>query len=111
MFPQLATLAASAFGFLAYHAPPGTDARMLYLAGTVGTIGIAPFTVLVMKNTNMTLREIETQEERLGKKGIENAGGEKKVKDLMATFQYMNYVRGAIIAVGAGLGLAGALMD
>ena len=83
---------------------------MLYIAGAAGTIGIAPFTLFVMKPTNMTLREIESQEEKEGKKGVEKAGGEKRVKELMASFQWMNAVRGAIIAVGAGLGLAGALV-
>ncbi|KAL9129681.1 MAG: hypothetical protein Q9217_001923 [Psora testacea] len=111
IFPQLATLAASAFVFLAYNAPSGSDARMLYLAGAGGAVGIAPFTVLMMKPTNMTLREIETEEEKEGKKGIEKVGGDKRIKELMATFQWMNAVRGTIIAVGAGLGLAGALVD
>ncbi|KAL9101458.1 MAG: hypothetical protein Q9163_003289 [Psora crenata] len=111
IFPQLATLAASAFAFLAYNALPGTDARMLYSAGAAGAIGIAPFTTLVMKPTNMTLRDIETEEEREGKKGIEKAGGDQRIKDLMAKFQWMNAVRGTIIAVGAGLGLAGALVE
>ena len=73
-------------------------------------MGIGPFTLFVMAPTNMTLRKIESEEEKEGKKGIQKAGGEERVKDLMATFQWMNAVRGAIMATGAGLGLAGALL-
>ncbi len=49
----------------------------------------------------MTLVDIEKE----GKEGVRKAGGEERVKGLMKRFQWMNAVRGGIMAVGAGVGV------
>jgi len=100
IFPQLATLSSAGFAYLAYHAPAGTNARLQYAVAAAGVIGIAPWTVFVMKGTNMTLVAIEKE----GEEGVRKAGGEERVKGLMKRFRWMNAVRGGIMAVGAGVG-------
>ena len=54
-----------------------------------------------MKETNMTLVDIKKE----GKEGVRKAGGEERVKGLMTRFQWMNAVRGGMMAVGAGVGV------
>ena len=104
VFPQLAFLATAGFAYLAYLSPAQSTTQYQYFAAAVGAIGIAPFTVLVMKPTNMTLRGIEESDE-----GIKKAGGDERVRELLGTFQKMNAVRAGIMAAGAGVGLWAAL--
>ncbi|KAI4186203.1 MAG: hypothetical protein L6R41_003620 [Letrouitia leprolyta] len=105
IFPQLATAASSAFSILAYNAPIGSSARYQYLLAATGTISIAPFTILVMKPTNMTLKEIGEQ----GEDGIKRSGGEQKVQKLLRRFGRLNAIRGGLLAFGAAVGLKAAL--
>ncbi|KAL8886330.1 MAG: hypothetical protein Q9192_006504 [Flavoplaca navasiana] len=105
IFPQLATASASAFAALAYNAPVSSSLRMQYILAAVGAIGIAPFTVLVMKPTNMTLKEIGEQ----GQEGIKKSGGERRVQELLRRFGRLNAIRGGILALGAAIGLKAAL--
>ena len=78
---------------------------MQYAVAAAGVIGIAPWTVLVMKRTNMALVNIEKE----GEEGVRKAGGEERVKGLMKRFQRLNAVRGLIMAAGAGVGLWAAI--
>ncbi len=79
--------------------------RNQYILAAVGAIGIAPFTVFVMKPTNMTLKEIGEE----GQEGIKKSGGEQRVQELLRQFGRMNAVRGGILALGAAIGLKAAL--
>ncbi|KAL8777650.1 MAG: hypothetical protein Q9194_002443 [Teloschistes cf. exilis] len=105
IFPQLATAASTAFSVLAYTAPPASPLRYQYIVAAAGTIGIAPFTILVMKPTNMTLKEIGEQ----GNEGIKKSGGEQRIEELLRRFGRLNAIRGGILAMGAGVGLYAAL--
>ena len=78
---------------------------MQYILAAVGAFGIAPFTVLVMKPTNMTLKEIGEQ----GQEGIKKSGGERRVQELLRRFGRLNAIRGGILALGAAIGLKAAL--
>ncbi|KAL9005075.1 MAG: hypothetical protein Q9188_002148 [Gyalolechia gomerana] len=105
IFPQLATAASSAFSVLAYNAPTGSSLRNQYLLAAAGAISIAPFTIFVMKPTNMTLKEIGEQ----GEEGIKKSGGEQKVQELLRRFGRLNAIRGGLLALGAAVGLKAAL--
>ncbi|KAI4111008.1 MAG: hypothetical protein LQ339_001010 [Xanthoria mediterranea] len=105
IFPQLATASSAAFSALAYNAPPSSSLRNQYVLAAVGAIGIAPFTIFVMKPTNMTLKEIGEE----GQEGIKKAGGEQRVQELLRRFGRLNAVRGGILALGAAIGLKAAL--
>ncbi|KAL8694270.1 MAG: hypothetical protein Q9218_001038 [Villophora microphyllina] len=105
IFPQLATAASTAFATLAYTAPPASSLRTQYIIAAAGTIGIAPFTIFVMKPTNMTLKEIGEQ----GDEGIKKSGGEQRVQELLRRFGRLNALRGGLLALGAGVGLYAAL--
>ncbi|KAI4247541.1 MAG: hypothetical protein L6R40_001489 [Gallowayella cf. fulva] len=105
IFPQLATAASTAFALLAYNAPPSSSLRNQYILAAAGTVGIAPFTIFVMKPTNMTLTEIGEQ----GEEGIKNSGGEQRVQELLRRFGRLNAIRGGILALGAAIGLKAAL--
>lgn len=104
IFPQLASVATSGFAYLAYHSPLGSNTQMQYAAAAIGTIGIAPFTFLLMAPTNFTIRGIKETDE-----GIKEAGGPERVRTLIRKFGRLNAVRGTIMAVGAGVGLWAAL--
>ena len=106
VFPQLATLATAGFAYLAYLAPYSSNTQLRYVAAAVVTIGIAPFTMLVMLPTNMTLRSIEPTDE-----GVKKAGGDDRVRALIQKFKSLNAARGLIMAAGAGLGLWAALTE
>ncbi|KAI4127711.1 MAG: hypothetical protein LQ338_003086 [Usnochroma carphineum] len=105
IFPQLATAASTAFGILAYNAPSGNSLRIQYILAAAGSIGIAPFTIFVMKPTNMTLKEIGEE----GQGGIKKSGGEQRVQELLRRFGRLNAIRGGILALGAAVGLKAAL--
>ncbi|KAL8698750.1 MAG: hypothetical protein Q9224_001706 [Gallowayella concinna] len=105
IFPQLATAASTAFSVLAYNTPASSSLRNQYILAAAGTIGIAPFTILVMKPTNMTLKEIGEQ----GEEGIKKSGGEQRVQELLRRFGRLNAIRGGILAMGAAIGLKAAL--
>ncbi|KAL9011747.1 MAG: hypothetical protein Q9173_003430 [Seirophora scorigena] len=105
IFPQLATAASSAFSILAYNAPNSSSLRTQYLLAAAGCIGIAPFTIFVMKPTNMTLKAIGEE----GQEGIEKSGGEQRVQEFLRRFSRLNVVRGTILALGAAVGLKAAL--
>lgn len=105
IFPQLATAVSLAFSVLAYNAPIGSSARSQFLLAAAGTISIAPFTIFVMKPTNMRLKEIGEQ----GEDGIEKSGGEQKVQELLRRFGRLNAIRGGFLAFGATVGLKAAL--
>lgn len=77
---------------------------MQYAAAAIGTIGIAPFTFLLMAPTNFTIRGIKETDE-----GIKDAGGPERVRALIRKFGRLNAFRGMIMAVGAGMGLWAAL--
>ena len=92
--------------------------RFFNLVAAAGVISIAPYTLLVMKDTNMELVEIEKDEgaglkkvenEKEGEEVVEKVGGEERVKDLMRSFQKMNAVRGGMMAFGAFMGLWAAM--
>ncbi|KAL8871559.1 MAG: hypothetical protein Q9174_002631 [Haloplaca sp. 1 TL-2023] len=105
IFPQLATASSAAFSALAYYAPAGSSLRSQYIVAAAWTIGIAPFTLFIMKPTNMTLKQIGEQ----GDEGIKKSGGEQRVQELLYRFSRLNVVRGGLLAFGAGLGLYAAL--
>ena len=105
IFPQLATASSAAFAALAYNAPSSSSLRIQYILAAAGAIGIAPFTLLVMKPTNMTLKEIGEQ----GQEGIRRSGGEQRVQELLRRFGRLNAIRGGILALGAAIGLKAAL--
>ncbi|KAL8721777.1 MAG: hypothetical protein Q9225_001626 [Loekoesia sp. 1 TL-2023] len=105
IFPQLATAASTSFAVLAYNAPIGSSLRNQYLLAAAGAISIAPFTIFVMKPTNMTLKEIGEQ----GEEGIKRSGGEQRVQDLLRRFGRLNAIRGGLLALGAAVGLKAAL--
>lgn len=88
-----------------YHAPAGANVRLQYAVATAGVIGIAPWTVFVMKGTNMTLVDIEKE----GEEWVRKAGGEERVKGLIKRFQWMNAVRGGIMVVAAGIAVWAAM--
>ncbi|KAL8729420.1 MAG: hypothetical protein Q9166_004750 [cf. Caloplaca sp. 2 TL-2023] len=105
IFPQLATATSTAFSILAYNASPGTSLRYQYILAAAGAIGIAPFTIFVMKPTNMTLKELGEQ----GDEGIKKSGGEQRVQELLRRFGRLNALRGGLLALGAAIGLKAAL--
>lgn len=57
----------------------------------------------------MTLRGIEEEYQREGEGAIGKEGGEERVRSLMGTFKWMNYVRAAIMATGGVVGLWAAM--
>ena len=102
--PKLASLATAGFAYLAYASPHRSNTQLQYAAAAIGTIGIAPFTFLLMAPTNFTIRGIKETDE-----GIKDAGGPERVRALIRKFGRLNAVRGTIMAVGAGMGLWAAL--
>ncbi|KAL8772196.1 MAG: hypothetical protein Q9209_002631 [Squamulea sp. 1 TL-2023] len=105
IFRELATASSAALTALAYNATASSALRIEYMLAAVGSIGIAPFTMIVMKPTNMTLKEIGEQ----GQEGINKSGGEQRVQKLLRRFGRLNAIRGGILAWSAAIGLKAAL--
>ncbi|KAL8648992.1 MAG: hypothetical protein Q9210_004665 [Variospora velana] len=105
IFPQLAAAASTAFSILAYNAPSSSSLRTQNLLAAAVSISIAPFTIFVMKPTNMTLKEMGEE----GQGGIEKSGGEQRVQELLRRFGRLNAIRGTILALSAAIGLKAAL--
>ncbi|CAD0114127.1 unnamed protein product [Aureobasidium uvarum] len=108
--PQAAALAAANFGFLAYHAP-STVAKVLgmeigsragFIAAGVLSMAIGPITGIMLPICNNPLREM-AEIERQGKGSQIDEG---KLKEMVKKFEWLNYVRGAVILAGGMLGLA-----
>lgn len=105
IFPQCASASSTAFAILAYNASPGSSLRNQYTLAAAGAISIAPFTIFVMKPTNMTLKEMGEQ----GEEGIKQRGGEQRVQELLRRFGRLNALRGGLLALGAAVGLNAAI--
>lgn len=118
VFPELASLASAAFAYVAYHAPStaspplastgslysSSSPRASYVAASLLSISIAPFTVGVMvPAANGRLRELMGRDAQ--GRGVEG----REVQQLARWFGALNYVRGALLAAGGVVGLAAAL--
>ncbi|KAK9236969.1 hypothetical protein V1525DRAFT_405199 [Lipomyces kononenkoae] len=100
--PPLAVLSTSAFGFLAWKVP---SARMAYSIAAVCTIGVVPFTLLLVLRPTFTLMsKAEVAEPK--SRGTEDADWEK----LLDRWTLLNGVRAIFPLLGALVGLHTALM-
>jgi hypothetical protein len=101
--PPIVAATAASFSYLAWtlRALPGNKAR-LYGAVAVLTIGVVPWTILVMNSTNQKL--IEKVESI-----VEAKGDEKEVGDLLRKWGTLNGMRSLLPLMGSAVGLFAAL--
>ncbi|KAK9323661.1 hypothetical protein V1517DRAFT_351954 [Lipomyces orientalis] len=101
IMPSLAVLSTSGFGFLAWKVP---SARMAYSIAAGCTIGIVPFTLLLLLRTTFTLMS-KTEVVEPKSRGAEDENWEK----LLDRWMFMNGVRAMLPLLGALVGLQSAL--
>jgi hypothetical protein len=109
-FPQAATFAAANFGYLAYHCVDGVvqvagwevSRRIGLIAAGVLSAAIGPVTGIMLPVCNNALREMG----ELEAKGKGGEVDEVRLKELVKRFEWLNYLRGAVILAGGVLGLA-----
>ncbi|KAH0361067.1 hypothetical protein KCU65_g8973, partial [Aureobasidium melanogenum] len=110
IIPESAAVAAANFGFLAYHAPSTVvnvlgmeiGSRTGFIAAGLLSMAIGPITQIMLPICNNPLREMGEKE----RQGRGNEIREDELKDMVQKFEYLNYVRGAVILAGGVLGLA-----
>ncbi|WVR07330.1 hypothetical protein IAU60_004371 [Kwoniella sp. DSM 27419] len=104
VFPPLAMAASAAYGLCAYAIP---QKRLGYIIAAAGSIGIAPFTTLVMvPAANGRLIKLD---EKAKKGDFDGVKGSSEVESLLKSFEWLNGARGLIMAVGGLAGLYTAL--
>jgi hypothetical protein len=100
IFPQLASLSAAFFGYLAYSLP---HQRSSYLLAAATVASILPFTVVVMlPASNQRLIDLDELAKK-DKDAVKKRSGE--VDAMLARFGKLNAVRAVLVAAGSVLGL------
>ncbi|GAA5918462.1 hypothetical protein JCM6882_005141 [Rhodosporidiobolus microsporus] len=104
IFPQVASVSAALFSFLAYSLP---EKRKAYGAAAALVASILPFTVLLMlPASNQRLIDLNDLAKK-DKDAVEGKRGE--VEGLLKTFGRLNAVRAVLVAAGGVVGLGAAL--
>ncbi|WVF71766.1 hypothetical protein IAT40_006574 [Kwoniella sp. CBS 6097] len=104
VFPPLSMAATTCYAISAYFDPAK---RAGYVLAALGSIGIAPFTTLIMlPAANQRLIDLD---EKAKKGELEGVKGSQEVDELLKSFEWLNAVRAGIMAVGATVGLWTAL--
>jgi len=110
VFPPMAYVASSSFALLAY---VDASKRAGFILAALGSIGIFPFTVLVMlPAVNGRLLELDDKAKKdgdAGRRALETPGTSREVIALLDKFANYNYVRGGIMLFGGLVGLYTAL--
>lgn len=112
IFPQLSGVGAALYALLAYVERIPAK-RTGYSIAAAGTLGIAPFTILVMYPT-VNKKLIEMHEKRLkapaGAQAVEGESESERAEALLKNFEWQNAVRAGIMGAGAFAGLYTALV-
>jgi len=116
VFPYAATIAAGAFGLLAYMTPEGPDfasiaspqeyqnTKSLYWTAAASALSILPYTVFFMLPTaNGPLKKMISKQEK-GENVSDSA-----VKDMLDRFAWQNAIRGLLMGASGVVGLYTAL--
>ncbi|WVQ99131.1 hypothetical protein IAU59_006263 [Kwoniella sp. CBS 9459] len=104
VFPPLAFAATTCYAISAYFEP---SKRGAYTLAALGSIGIAPFTTLVMlPAANQRLIDLD---EKAKKGDLDGVRGSNEVDELLKSFEWLNAFRAGIMAIGATVGLWTAL--
>lgn len=93
--PSVGLLSASGYGFLARRAASQSSSRS-FLGALVLSIGIVPFTLLVMDTTNRALLRVAAGEDKLE---------DGAVRELLSRWRAQNLVRSLLPLTSAALGL------
>jgi hypothetical protein len=109
VMPAAALLSAAGMFWLSFVSKAGERVKGGYLAGGLLTVGIVPYTILVMTGTNKTLKGLE------GEMGIESAAAaagkevgveaERSAKGLVDWWGVLNLGRAGLLIAGVGCGL------
>ncbi|OCF38505.1 hypothetical protein I317_07729 [Kwoniella heveanensis CBS 569] len=106
VFPPLAFAATTCYAISAYVCDDPAHRRG-YIVAAMGSIGIAPFTTLVMlPAANQRLIDLDEKAKKGDLDGVKNS---KEVDELLRSFEWLNAIRAGIMAVGATVGLWTAL--
>ncbi|KAI9638093.1 uncharacterized protein MKK02DRAFT_42480 [Dioszegia hungarica] len=109
IYPTLSVVCTGLYGLLAYSSPAGTSARSGYSVAAAGTLGIAPFTVMVMLPlANHALLDLYDKREKRGAGAVEK--DKEELDGLLRRFEGLNAVRAGIMGMGAVGGLCTALI-
>lgn len=94
--PQTALLSLLGYGYLTYKSTSDGLSWHKFVAAALLTIGIVPFTVMIMDPTNQALLQITSGASSLGMEAT---------KDLLVQWKNLNLVRSFFPLAGAVLGL------
>jgi hypothetical protein len=102
IFPQAATASAALSAYLAYALP---SHRMAYSLAAAATMGIAPFTTMIMlPSTNGPLIEMDEGAKR-DPTSVQGKRNTDQLVDLLDSFEKLNAVRAVLTASGGLIGV------
>ncbi|KAL2436722.1 hypothetical protein ABEF95_013508 [Exophiala dermatitidis] len=109
--PPVAAMTAGAFFYLAWSArttAPQSQLPLLYGSAAAATLGIVPFTLLLMNSTNSKLIRHTAASSKELSPGAQQSKDEEIVR-LLGTWTTLNAIRGLFPLVGAVIGLVAIL--
>jgi len=102
MFPQAAAASSALSAYLAYALP---SHRVAYSLATAATMGIAPFTTMIMlPSTNGPLISMDERAKR-DPASVEGKQNTAELLDLLRSFEKLNAVRAGLTATGGLIGI------